>query len=164
MATIGTCELRLAKTGDARLLARMSRDYIEHGLTWRWRPQALARKISAPETVVLVAELDVGGVRFIGGFAVMDFTVGDDLEKAQLTLLAVHPNIRRRKIGSQLLRWLHKSARVAGSEHIELQVRADNFSARRFYQKFGYQEEALIPGYYDGKQAAYQMKLRLRDA
>ena len=36
--------------------------------------------------------------------------------------------------------------------------------ARRFYQKFGYQEETLIPGYYDGRQSAYQMKLRLRDA
>jgi ribosomal-protein-alanine N-acetyltransferase len=86
------------------------------------------------------------------------------MEKALLTLLAVHPNIRRRHIGSQLLRWLHKSARVAGCEHIELQVRSDNLAARRFYQKFGYQEEALIPGYYDGKLAAYQMKLHLRSA
>ena len=184
MAAIGTCELRLAKPGDARLLARMSRDYIEQGLTWRWRPENLTKKIAAAETVVLVAELDVGGVRFIGGFAVMDFNAGSpaipdsDLdfdigsaqgssagaEKAQLLLLAVHPNIRRRNIGAQLLRWLHKSARVAGCEHIELQVRADNQTARRFYQKFGYHEEALIPGYYDGIKAAYQMKLRLRDA
>jgi ribosomal-protein-alanine N-acetyltransferase len=163
MTAIGTCALRLAKPADARLLARMSRDYIEHGLTWRWRTENVRRKIRAPETVVLVAELDVGGVRFIGGFAVMDFDLGPELEKAQLTLLAVHPNIRRRKIGSQLLRWLHKSARVAGCQHIELQVRADNFTARRFYQTFGYQDEALIPGYYEGRKAAYQMKLRLRD-
>lgn len=163
MTAIGTCELRLAKPRDARLLARMSRDYIEQGLSWRWRPEQLARKIAAADTVVLVAELDVGGVRFIGGFAVMDFDLGARLEKAQLVLLAVHPNIRRRNIGGQLLRWLHKSARVAGCEHIELQVRADNFPARRFYQNFGYQEEALIPGYYDGTKAAYQMKLRLRD-
>lgn len=164
MTAIGTCTLRLARTEDARLLARMSKDYIEQGLTWRWRPELIRRKIRAPETTVLVAELDVGGVKFVGGFAVMDFELGNDLEKAQLTLLAVHPNIRRRHIGSQLLRWLHKSARVAGCEHIALQVRADNFTARRFYQKFGYQEEALIPGYYEGKKAAYLMKLRLRDA
>ena len=164
MTAIGTCELRLARSGDARLLACMSRDYIEQDLTWRWRPENLTRKIRSPETVVLVAELDVGGVRFVGGFAVMDFETGGNLEKAQLVLLSVHPNIRRRSIGSQLLRWLHKSARVAGCEHVELQVRADNFTARRFYQKFGYQEEALIPGYYDGRKAAYQMKLRLRNA
>ena len=159
MTAIGTCELRLARPADARLLARMSRDYIEHGLHWRWREAALRKKIAAADTVVLVAELEVGGVRFVGGFAVMDF----GLDKAQLVLLAVHPNLRRRKIGGQLLRWLHKSARVAGCAHIELQVRADNFTGRRFYQKQGYQEETLIPGYYDGKEAAYQMKLRLRD-
>lgn len=163
MTAIGTCTLRLAKPEDARLLARMSRDYIENGLTWRWKPELLKKKIRAPETTVLVAELDVGGVKFVGGFAVMDFDLGTHLEKAQLTLLAVHPNIRRRHIGSQLIRWLHKSARVAGCEHIALQVRADNFTARRFYQKFGYQEEALIPGYYEGRKAAYLMKLRLRD-
>jgi ribosomal-protein-alanine N-acetyltransferase len=159
MTAIRTCTLRLAKPGDARPLARMSRDYIEQGLAWRWRGDALKKKILAPESVVLVAELDVGGVRFIGGFAVMDFAI----DKAQLVLFAVHPNLRRRNIGGQLIRWLHKSARVAGCEHVELQVRAENYPARRFYQKYGYLEEALIPGYYEGKHAAYQMKLRLRE-
>ena len=43
----------------------------------------------------------------------------------------------------------------------ELQVRAGNVSARRFYGRMGYTEEALINGYYDGKEAAYQMKFRL---
>ena len=76
-------------------------------------------------------------------------------------LLAVHPNLRRHGIGSKLLRWLHKSARYAECQHIELQVRADNHKARRFYQQLGYQEETLLPNYYDGKAAAYQMKLRL---
>ena len=89
MTAIGTCALRLARPGDARLLARMSRDYIEQGLTWRWRPERLQKKIAAAETVVLVAELDVSGVRFIGGFAVMDFEAELATDKAQLALLAV---------------------------------------------------------------------------
>ena len=53
-------------------------------------------------------------------------------------------------------------ARVAGCQHISLQVRSDNIPARRFYLRQGYLEEALIPGYYEGKEAAYQMKLRLQ--
>jgi len=157
MAEIGTCELRLARQADATLLAKMSRDYIEHGLPWRWRASALISKIAAPETVVLVADLELASMRFTGGFAVMDFPE----DKAHLSLLAVHPNLRRHGIGNKLMRWLHKSARVAGVEHIELQVRADNLDARRFYQQLGYQEETLLPDYYDGKLAAYQMKLRL---
>jgi len=157
MAEIGTCELRLARPGDAAVLARMSRDYIEQGLPWRWRAAAVGRKIAAPESVVVVAELQLASMRFTGGFAVMDFP----RDKALLNLLAVHPNLRRRGIGSKLMRWLHKSARVAGVAHIELQVRADNLSARRFYQSLGYQEEALLPGYYEGVHSAYLMKNRL---
>lgn len=157
MAELSTCEVKLARLQDAKLIARMSRDYIEHGLSWRWRPPQIQAKIRSPETVVLVAHVQLSGVRFIGGFAVMDFS----LDKAVLNLLAVHPNLRRMGVGSKLLRWLHKSARVAGCQHIELQVRADNLTARRFYQRMGYTEEALINNYYDGKEAAYQMKVRL---
>lgn len=157
MSQLTTCTVKLARRENAELIARMSRDYIEQGLRWRWRAPQIRAKIANPETVVLVAEVELGGVRFIGGFAVMDF----GLDKALLTLLAVHPSLRRMGVGGKLLRWLHKSARVAGCAHIELQVRASNISARRFYQRLGYCEEALIKDYYDGREAAYQMKLRL---
>ena len=159
MERIRTCELRLGRRADVSVLARMSRDYIEQGLRWRWRESALNRKIAAPETTVIVAEVELAGVRFTAGFAVMDFP----LDKAVLNLLAVNPSLRRHQIGSKLLRWLHKSARVAECQHIELQVRADNHTARSFYRRHGYREEALLPRYYDARVAAYQMKLRLLD-
>jgi ribosomal-protein-alanine N-acetyltransferase len=159
MAELKVCEVKLAAIRDAGLIARMSRDYIEHGLRWRWRAPQIRAKIRHPETAVIVAEVELGGVRFIGGFAAMDF--GED--KATLSLLAVHPNLRRRGIGGNLVQWLHKSASVAGCQHIELQVRASNVSARRFYGRMGYAEEALINGYYDGTEAAYQMKFRLAE-
>lgn len=164
MTELTICEVKLAQRRDAALIARMSRDYIEHGLRWRWRTPQIRAKIANPESVVLVAEVELGGARFIGGFAVMDFALSPSVNKALLNLLAVHPRLRRMGVGGKLLRWLHKTARVAGSEHIELQVRADNVSARRFYNRMGYAEEALINNYYDGKEAAYQMKLRLTPA
>ncbi|MDH3643294.1 MAG: GNAT family N-acetyltransferase [Gammaproteobacteria bacterium] len=180
MAELTTCEVKLARAADAALIARMSRDYIEQGLRWRWRTRQIRAKIANPETVVLVAKVELGGVRFIGGFAVMDFPSQEaspaseapedfsehlstqlSTQKGLLSLLAVHPSLRRMGVGGKLVRWLHKSARVAGCQHIELQVRADNIHARRFYNRMGYSEEALLNGYYDGKIAAYQMKLRL---
>ncbi len=160
MAQLTTCELRLAQTRDAAVLAHMSRDYIEQGLGWRWRPPRILAKIAAEETVVLVAEVELAGERFIGGFATMDF----GMEKAILSLLAVHPNLRRCGIGGRLLRWLHKSARVAGCFDVELQVRAGNAAARGFYRSLGYREVAHLPGYYSGKEAAYQMTIRLAAA
>ena len=164
MTELSTCEVKLAVPKDAPLMARMSKNYIEHGLNWRWRTPQIRGKIAAPETVALVAELQVGGVRLVGGFAVMDFVLDADRDKAILNLLAVHPQIRRMGVASKLVRWLHKSARVAGCEYIELQVRSDNQIARRFYRNLGYSDEALLPGYYDGKVSAYQMKLRLHSA
>ncbi len=165
MTELTTCEVKLARKADAPLIARMSRDYIELGLRWRWRSPQIRAKIANEETVVLVAQVELGGERFTGGFAVMDFSLdsalNSSLNKALLNLLAVHPSLRRMGVGGKLLRWLHKTARVAGCEHIELQVRADNIAARRFYNRMGYTEEALINGYYDGEEAAYQMKLRL---
>lgn len=164
MAELTTCNVKLALPEDAPLIASMSKNYIERGLRWRWRAPQIRRKIAAPDTTVLVADAHVGGVRLIAGFAVMDFIMDADRDKAILNLLAVHPKLRRMGIGGKLLRWLHKSAEVAGSEYIELQVRADNRDARRFYRDLGYNDEALLPGYYDGKVSAYQMKLRLHSA
>ena len=165
MAELTTCDVKLAQRRDAVFIARMSRDYIEQGLRWRWRAPQIRAKIASPETAVLIADVELGGVCFTGGFAVMDFSLDASPEpalgKALLNLLAVHPSLRRMGVGGKLLRWLHKSARVAGCQTIELQVRADNIAARRFYNHMGYSEEALINGYYDGKEAAYQMKLRL---
>ncbi len=159
MAELTTCELKLAKPSDATVLAKMSRDYIEQGLGWRWRPPLMLAKIQASETVVLVAEVEIQNERFIGGFAAMDF--GTD--KAILSLLAVHPHLRRYGIGGRLLRWLHKSARVAGCFDIELQVRAGNVAARGFYRHMGYQERTHLPGYYLGREAAYQMTIQLAE-
>ena len=163
MPELTTCEIKLATPSNAPLIARMSKDYIEHGLRWRWRTPQIRRKIAAPDSVVVAAEVGIGGTRLVGGFAVMDFILDSERNKAVLNLLAVHPKLRRSGVGSKLLGWLHESAGVAGCEGIELQVRADNHGARRFYNRFGYNDEALLPGYYDGKVAAYQMKLRLHD-
>ena len=48
-------EFGLARAGDSPMISRMSRDYIEHGLDWRWQPKQIRGLISDPETVVLCA-------------------------------------------------------------------------------------------------------------
>ena len=137
------------------MLANMSRHYIEQGLDWRWRPEALARQINDPETVVLVAEIRLGERRFLGGFAAMNYR----MEDATLALLAVHPRLRRKGIARRLVKWLHKTATTAGCEKIALQVRARNHPARAFYRGLGYRETCYLPRYYDGTEAAYQMEV-----
>ena len=141
--------LKLARPADAAVIAALSRDLIEYGLRWRWRPRRVAASIRAPEVNVLVARIHDN----LAGFAIMRY--GDDV--AHLDLLAVAPSYRRAGVGRQLLEWLEKCAVVAGIFNITLEVRAANEGARLFYQRMGYRALVELPGYYQGVEAALRM-------
>ena len=153
--------LDLAHSEDAAPIARLSRDEIERGLDWRWRPPAIRRLISKPEVAVLCARCRLTSAtrstELLGGFGVMEF----GLERAHLVLLAVEPKLRRRGLGRRMLRWLEKSARIAGIGNIDLEVRADNTGARQFYVVEGFSRGEYLPGYYQGRVAAYRMTKKL---
>ena len=141
--------LKLARPADAVAIAALSRDLIEYGLTWRWRPRRVAASILAPEVNVLVARIHDN----VAGFAIMRY--GDDV--AHLDLLAVAPQYRRAGVGRQLLEWLEKCAVVAGVFSVTLEVRAANEGARAFYQRMGYRALVELPGYYQGVEPALRM-------
>lgn len=143
--------LEPARPCDARLIAILSRDLIEHGLPWRWRRGALLRMVADPETIVLVARKE----RRIVGFAVMSFDWGRS--RAHLVLLAVEPPLRRRGLGRELVRWLEVVARRGGIARVGLEVRASSGAAQHFYKTLGYRESGRIAGYYQGREDAVQM-------
>jgi ribosomal-protein-alanine N-acetyltransferase len=164
-------EIGLARKSEAPLLARMSRDYIERGLPWRWQPSRLGDLIQDADTVVICARNQLLRVRDplepsayangdVLGFAVMTF----GLDTAHLMLLAVLPRARRRNIGSKLLEWLENTALTAGITRIELEVRVRNTGARAFYREHGYHERDYVEGYYDGRESAFRMVRNLRRA
>lgn len=141
--------LRLARQADATVIANLSRDLIEYGLNWRWKAPRITASIHAKNANVLVACVQ----EKIVGFAIMRY--GDD--DAHLDLLAVKPEFQRTGVGRQLLQWLEECARVGGTFNIELEVRADNKGAQRFYEQLGYRPLTEIPGYYQGKETAVRM-------
>ncbi len=148
--------LRLARLDEARVMAEMSRELIEAGLAWRYTPQRMQALIGDPDTVALVA-CDGSGVQRIQGLALMHFA---DLQ-AHLVLLCVQPARQRQGTGRRLLDWLVASARVAGLEAINLELRADNAGALQFYRAMGFSPTRLLPGYYGGQIAAQRMRLGL---
>lgn len=157
--------LGLATAADAGPIARMARDEIERGLGWRWQPPAIARLIAAENTTVLCARQTLGddaakdGELPLAGFGVMEF--GE--RQAHLVLLAVAPRLRRQGVASRILAWLEKSARTAGLTEVLLEVRADNRGAQRFYATFGFRRRRYLPGFYQGREAAYRMAKALVD-
>ncbi len=143
----------LARASDALEIAEMSRDLIEHGLTWSWTPARVQHFISGPESSVVVARRE----QRIAAFAIMHF--GDEV--AHLNLLAVMPEHRRQGLGSQLMEWLTKTAIEAGVFRINLELRTQNESARIFYARLGFDQLGVVQGYYQGREAALRMSRRL---
>jgi len=101
------------------------------------------------ESVVLAAR----DRRRLVGFAIMEFYDAH----AHLNLLAVQPGYQRLGIGRQLVEWLEASARIAGTFNVQLEVRANNDGARRFYERLGYREVGRKPAYYGGREDALRM-------
>src|SRR2546426_5643948 len=124
---IAEYEVKLAVPGDALEISELSRDAIEHGLSWNWTPRRVAKSIVESSTNVVVVRQGDSLV----GFAIMKY--GE--EEAHVLLLAVHPAHRRKGAGSTLLSWLEATARVAGIDLIRLEARAQNAGAISFYQK-----------------------------
>jgi [ribosomal protein S18]-alanine N-acetyltransferase len=149
-----TIELRLARPEDARRISLMYRDLVEQGLPWSWGTARITQEIRCPDTVALTA----CSREHVVAFAIMRFLE----ESAHLNLLAVDVRYQRLGIGRRLIEWLEKSARVAGTFIISLEVRVTNERARAFYRRLGYMELARIPRYYAGREAAMRMSRDLR--
>ena len=141
--------LALARLADAPVIAELSRTLIETGLPWSWFPRRVAASLRDPETNVLVAR---AGER-IAGFGIMRYGA----EAAHLDLFAVDRAWQRQGLGRRLLEWLERPAWVAGLARIVLEVRAENAGARAFYERLGYRPLALLPGYYQDREAALRL-------
>jgi ribosomal-protein-alanine acetyltransferase len=139
----------LARHDETAAIAAMSRQLIELGLAWSWDEERVERCLRNRDCVVLAAR----DRRRLAGFAIMEFYY----IHAHLNLLAVQPGYQRLGIGSQLLDWLEASARTAGIFTINLELRATNDGARRFYEKLGYRVTGTKARYYDGREDALRM-------
>jgi ribosomal-protein-alanine acetyltransferase len=142
-----------AHADEAPAIANMSRYLIENGLPWSWNEQRVLHCMRNRDCIVLAAR----DRRRLAGFAIMEFYD----EHAHLSLLAVQPGFQKRGLGRQLLEWLEASARTAGIFTVQLELRAANDAARRFYERLGYREVGRRPAYYAGREDALRMRHEL---
>jgi ribosomal-protein-alanine acetyltransferase len=149
-----TISLLPAEASDAKRIAVLSRNLVEHHLPWTWTPGRVARCVADRETIVLSAK----DHHTIAGFGIMQY--GD--HEAHLNLLAVTPEYRLQGVGAQLVRWLEESALVAGIVRIRLEVRETNIGAIRFYAGLGYQRLGTLKAYYSGQENAVRLESDLR--
>lgn len=145
-------EIRPASKADIPAIARLSRDYIEYGLPWRWRPAALARCMEDGYTEVITA---VDGARMLG------FCAATLHKRAHVLLLAVKPRVRRRGIARALLGWVSQASVICGLREITVELRVRNQAAKGLYHSLGFTLLEEVADYYAAGENAYRMTLRL---
>jgi ribosomal protein S18 acetylase RimI-like enzyme len=142
--------LRLARMGDAPRIAGLSRTLIEAGLPWSWTPRRVAAHMRAREHLTVIA-VDGGE---LAGFALAQF--GN--RSVHVALLGVAHAYQRHGLGRQLMSWVEESAVVAGLFLMQLEVRAGNRQALRFYASLGYREMSRSAKYYSGVEDAIRLE------
>jgi len=91
-----------------------------------------------------VAEAAVNGESRIIGMLVLWLIV----DEAHIATVAVHPDFRRRSIGSRIIVEALKAARTEGARRAFLEARERNLAAQEMYRKFGFEITGRRPRYY----------------
>jgi len=81
-------------------------------------------------------------------------------EKSSLKImnLAVHPDFRRNKIGTQLLVAMGEIGIRLGCKRATLEVRITNYAAQLLYEELGFRRIKVIPHYYEDSEDAFLME------
>ena len=143
-----------------------------------WPPPAFARELDNPRAHCWVTEARTdGGLEFPalatpplppltippGEPAVVAILVyWLVLDEAHIATLAVHPTLRRRGLGRQILLRALSEALAAGARTSYLEVRESNTAAQELYRDLGFEVTGRRPRYY-GTEDAILMTLEPLD-
>ena len=130
--------VRLARLGDAPRIASLSRTLIEDGPAVELDAPPRRRHMRSREHLTVIA-VDGGE---LAGFVLAQF--GN--RAVHLALLGVAPRISDTDSGRQLMAWVEETASVAGLFLMQLEVRAGNQQALRFYARSAIGRPAARPG------------------
>ena len=71
------------------------------------------------------------------------------LDEGYISNIAVSPALRKQGFGMALVQALKREGAIRGLSFLTLEVRVGNREARRLYERAGFREVGLRPGYYE---------------
>jgi ribosomal-protein-alanine N-acetyltransferase len=132
-----TLRIRTGSPEDLVPIVRIERECFSDP----WSLLALLGELEASFLhLPLVAELDGE----VAGY-LMAWRVHDELH---ILNLAVAGRLRRRGVADALMRVAMADGQRGGLRLVTLEVRAGNTGAQRFYQRLGFRQAGIRPGYY----------------
>lgn len=102
----------------------------------------------------LVAELDGRPVCFLAAVMTAD-------GQARVLMFATTAGFRRRGIGGQMMGAFLQACAARGMRRIELEVRKSNEEAIRFYRRWGFDIQNILPKFYTDGEDGYKMVRQL---
>jgi ribosomal-protein-alanine N-acetyltransferase len=139
--------LRHASPNDLQQLKSLEDQVFSHD---RLSRRSIAHAIRSRVQVVLLLEIPEDE---IVGAAFLHYRAHS--RRCRLYSIAVRNDFEEQGLGSRLLAACERDARDRGCNEMHLEVRTDNFVARRFYEQRGYTNTGLKPGYYEDGSAAF---------
>lgn len=110
-----------------------------------WR-DAVLPAVRAGTRVLLVARGDSAGGQLVGTVQLDYDTMPNQVHRAEVRKLMVHPSARRRGVARALMAELELLARQLGRSLLTLDTRTGD-TAERLYTSLGYQTTGVIPCY-----------------
>ncbi|HHL39176.1 MAG TPA: ribosomal-protein-alanine N-acetyltransferase [Deltaproteobacteria bacterium] len=126
--------------------------------TTPWSRALFENELKNPVSCGMVAKVGGPGAECVAAYIVFWVVHGE----AHILNIAVHPDFRRRGLGSRLLDHALGLMEERGVRGVFLEVRRSNRAARRMYGRFGFRELFVRRRYY-GDEDALVMALDLRE-
>ena len=145
--------LRAARAADVPTLLALEDKVFA---TDRISRRSLRRFIDLANAAFIVGDSDGA----VSGYALVLFRPRS--EYARLYSIAVDPRLGGRGIGWTLLAAAERAAAARGCVAMRLEVNARNTRAVRLYERSGYRQFALCPGYYQDGGTALRFEKRLQ--
>lgn len=143
---------RLANRADVAALVELEARCFDYS---RMGARSFQRLIDAPSAHVYLGELDG---QLLGYFLLL---TRKNSRVWRLYSIATAPESRGSGIGQALIEFAINTAREHGAAALSLEVKTDNHSAIRLYEKFDFAVVDVLPSYYDDGTDGYRMRLTL---
>ncbi len=105
-------------------------------------------------TIALVARVN----NELAGFIIAQIEIDDSTLFGHIITINVSPNFRRKGVATEMIQDIEGILKKKDINKCHLEVREDNTSAIKLYQKCGYQKFGKLEKYYGNKHALYFKK------
>lgn len=111
----------------------------------RWSRESIEATIAHPDTRLFVAEVESESGSSFAGYCALYI----EDSNVYVTTIGVEEQFRRIGVGRAMMRILMDTATRLGVSSMQLNLRTDNYGAKKLYESLGFRSVGMAKGYYE---------------